>query len=140
MTHIDFYILPDVERTAAQRFACRLAAKARLKGNEVHVHTSDEAAAKAMDELMWAYPAAAFLPHGIRDIGSGVSIDWQEPASTEHDVLINLADDIPAFFGRFDRLAEIIVGEQKTIGRERYKFYRHRGYPLKHHELSEWTD
>jgi len=51
---------------------------------------------------------------------------------------VNLADEIPGFFGRFDRVAEIVVGENRDAGRERYKFYRDRGFPLFHHELDDW--
>lgn len=140
MTDIDFYILPDVERSAAMRFACRLSAKARRSGREVHVHCADEPSALALDELMWAYPPASFLPHGVGEPEAGIRIDWREPDQAPHDVLINLSQEVPTFFGRFERLAEIVVGEDKTIGRERYSFYRHRGYPLKHHELTDWDD
>lgn len=59
-----------------------------------------------------------------------------------HDsgLLINLATQVPSFFGRFDRVAEIIVGETKDQGREHYKFYRDRGYPLHHHDLKDWEN
>ena len=59
-----------------------------------------------------------------------------------HDsgLLINLATQVPSFFGRFDRVAEIIVGETKDRGREHYKFYRDRGYPLHHHDLKDWEN
>jgi|TARA_B110000977_G_C10720438_1_gene354983 DNA polymerase-3 subunit chi len=59
-----------------------------------------------------------------------------------HDggLLINLAFQVPSFFGRFDRVAEIIVGETKDRGREHYKFYRDRGYPLHHHDLKDWEN
>ena len=45
---------------------------------------------------------------------------------------------MPSFFGRFDRVAEIIVDESKHLRREHYKFYRQRGYPLHHHALEDW--
>ena len=68
-----------------------------------------------------------------------VLIGWgEEPTGDE--VLINLADQVPKFIGRFDRVAEIIVGERKDDGRERYKFYRDCGYPLHHHELTNWEE
>ena len=50
------------------------------------------------------------------------------------------SEEVPYFFGRFDRVAEIIVQNQVSEGRIRYKFYRDRGYPLQHHQLNQWEN
>ncbi|MCU7809071.1 MAG: DNA polymerase III subunit chi, partial [Candidatus Thiodiazotropha sp. (ex Semelilucina semeliformis)] len=52
--------------------------------------------------------------------------------------LIDLSAAIPAFFSRFERVAEIIDKEPQvvTAGRERFRFYRDRGYPLNKHDIS----
>ena len=141
MTRVDFYILEDVEVNAMMRFACRLACKAVDAGNQVYIHTSHEQSATDLDDLLWAYPGQRFMPHGRQDdagaAGAPVIIGWDDPQ--EHDgVLINLSDEIPTFFGRFDRVVEIVVGDTKSRGRERYHFYRDRGYPLFHHDLDDW--
>jgi DNA polymerase-3 subunit chi len=54
------------------------------------------------------------------------------------DVLINLASVPPPFFSRFARLAEIVSGDDAdaAAGRERYRFYRERGYELRAHNLA----
>ena len=52
--------------------------------------------------------------------------------------LINLASGIPTFFGRFPRVAEVIVEANRAAGRERYRFYRDRGFPLFDHRLDDW--
>ena len=59
-----------------------------------------------------------------------------EPAGGQQ-VLINLAANVPLFFSRFRRMLEIISAdtEHRLSGRQRYLFYRDRGYPLKHHHL-----
>ncbi|MFW6092497.1 MAG: DNA polymerase III subunit chi [Pseudomonadota bacterium] len=146
MTRVDFYILQDVDWNAACRFACRLAVKAVGSGNRVHMHTDDVDAAADLDDLLWNYPEHRFLPH-VRedDPASGgntvpaapVVLGWSLPAAPD-GVLINLASEIPTFFGRFERVAEIVVDENRATGRARYKFYRDRGYPLHHHQLDEW--
>ena len=141
MTRVDFYILEDIDLNAMMRFACRLTCKALDAGNQVYIHTNHEQSAVDFDDLMWSYPERRFLPHGrqnqVEANGAPVVIGWDGP--TEHDgVLINMSDQIPTFFGRFDRVAEIVVGETRNRGRERYQFYRDRGYPLFHHELDEW--
>jgi DNA polymerase-3 subunit chi len=53
------------------------------------------------------------------------------------DLLINLADEVPLFFSRFDRVAEIVSGENadRDLARDRYRFYRDRGYSLKTHKI-----
>lgn len=141
MTRVDFYILDDQTIDASLRFACRLGLKAYLAGSPVHVHVEDEAAAGEIDELMWDYPKHRFLPHEIVTEGttcaSPVQIGHQPPQHLE-GLLINLGADVPKFFGRFDRVAEIIVGSTREQGRARYTHYRDRGYPLHHHELSDW--
>lgn len=144
MTRVDFYLLEDVSIIAAVRFACRLAQKAVLGGSQVYVHANDQDHAAQIDTLMWDYPRQQFLGHEIVGnenarpttpvlIGFGA-----EP--TGDQVMINLADSVPKFIGRFDRVAEVIVGERKEDGRERYKFYRDCGYPLHHHEMSNWEE
>ena len=112
---------------------------------------------------MWEYPRNRFLPHEVRTEPPAAELTLQAPqqngeavslsspteapvvigygqAPIGDEVLINLASQIPDFFGRYERVAEIIVEERREEGRERYKFYRDCGYPLYHHELSNWED
>lgn len=143
MTRIDFYILQDVDMNAAWRFACRLTVKALTGGMPVHLHTSGAADAAEIDEMLWHYPEHRFIPHSRQDqppagaAAAPVVIGWQPPAEPD-GVLVNLGSDIPTFFGRFERVAEVIVGANRDAGRERYRFYRDRGYPLFHHDLDDW--
>jgi DNA polymerase III subunit chi len=144
VTRIDFYILQDVDADAACRFACRLAVKALGGGNRVHIHAEPELAAE-VDELLWHYPEHRFLPHGREneDAADGAGqrppiLIGSSPPAEADGLLINLSGDIPGHFGRFDRVAEIIVDANRAAGRDRYKYYRDRGYPLFHHELDDW--
>lgn len=140
MTRVDFYLLEDHGSAAAQRFACRLCLKALQAHQRVHVHLQDDAAVSEMDELLWAYPNDRFLPHSTQPDASAASpihLSHTDPMLQE-GLMINLGGDIPRFFGRFDRVAEIIVAEQRQAGRERYRHYRERGYPLHHHEIKDW--
>ena len=142
MTRVDFYILPDMGAEAAMRFACRLSLKALQNQLDVHVHVQDAPTATAVDALMWDYPQHRFLPHQVIDEDnqtstSPIHVGFNEPL-LQAGLLINLAADIPSFFGRFDRVAEIVVGDSREQGRDRYKYYRDRGFPLHHHELNDW--
>lgn len=148
MTRVDFYLLQDLDPEALQRFACRLASKALSGGKRVHLHTQDATQAQAIDELLWRYPEQRFLPHVLLEhelpqpadqqaTTAPISIGTQDPQDCD-EVLINLASSIPSFFGRFDRVAEIVLGNQREDGRARYKSYRDRGYPLFHHDMDDW--
>ena len=144
MTRVDFYILPDVDLEARRRFACRLACLAVTRGQRVHVHLDDAAASTDFDALLWAYPDNRFVPHAVggelQTIDAPVLIGHTVPDHDFADLLINLGGAVPSFFGRFERVAEIIVQQLREDGRQRYKFYRDRGYPLFHHELDQWDD
>lgn len=145
MTRIDFYILPDVDEIARHRFTSRLAARAVAAGNRVYVR-AESSAVEPLDELMWDYPPAQFLPHaptgdaaGERDgITPPVTIGSDADEIDGGDMMINLAPDIPAFLARFERVAEVILAPQRATGRAKYRQYRERGYRLFHHELDDW--
>jgi DNA polymerase-3 subunit chi len=53
-----------------------------------------------------------------------------------HQVLLNLGAGVPAQFARFERLLEVVGNEPDELaaGRERYRFYRDRGYPLNNYK------
>ena len=141
MTRVDFYVLADRDVFARDRFVCRLACRAVDAGQHVHVHVEDEAASTALDGLLWSYPAHRFLPHapsGVSDPGIRVTIGCEEPPPAADEVLINLCREVPVFFGRFERVAEVVVDEVKTEARQRYTYYRDRGYPLHDHAIDEW--
>jgi DNA polymerase-3 subunit chi len=141
MTTIDFYTHVG-DRLAV---AARLAAKALAQHGRVRVLTPDEAATAALDRLLWTQPATGFLPHCRLDSAAAAETPVIVDHVLEHDgpaeVLINLRDAPPPFFSRFARLAEIVSGDEAAAaaGRDRYRFYRERGYELRAHNMSGRT-
>ncbi len=141
MTRVDFYILEDNAADARQRFVCRLAEKAWLQGNKVYIHTGDPALSSRIDEMLWTFSQGSFVPHGLDNDPAADEVDIHIGHGDEprhHDeVLINLSSEVPLFFSRFQRVAEIIDGDenQRQQGRERFRFYRERGYPLESHTI-----
>lgn len=141
MTRVDFYILQGEDERGRAQFACRLTEKAYLLGHRVYLHTESETQTRLLDELLWTFKQSSFLPHAL----DGPALNNAPPILLGHatetdahsDVLINLAPTVPLFFSRFERVAEIVdQGEQRRQqGRERYCFYRDRGYELKSHQL-----
>jgi DNA polymerase-3 subunit chi len=138
MTTIDFYT------HCANRFevASKLVAKAWAQHGSVRVLTADEETTAALDRLLWLWPATGFLPHCRLDSPLAADTPILVDHVLEHRgpaaVLVNLHASSPPFFSRFDRLAEI-VGSDETdaaAARERWKFYKARGYEVRSHDLS----
>jgi DNA polymerase-3 subunit chi len=144
MTDIDFYILDNDKPLAREQMACRLAEKIYRLGRKVHIHTASASDSQQLDELLWTFREGSFVPHALAGQGTTIASEPLAPVIISHDddpqqhsdVLINLAAKVPLFFSRFDRVTEIIGQQDKTAGRERFRFYRDRGYPLKSHTIS----
>ncbi|MFO1313797.1 MAG: DNA polymerase III subunit chi [Burkholderiales bacterium] len=136
MTTIDFYTRVG-DRLA---IAARIVAKAHAAHGNVRVLTPDAETTDALDRLLWIVPATGFLPHCRMDSPlAGETPVWIDHR-LDHDgpaaVLVNLHAAPPPFFSRFERLAEVVGIEDAAAGRERYKFYRERGYELRAHDMS----
>jgi len=142
MTQVDFYILNADATGDRYQLACRIAEKARRAGRRVLIHTPIAAESKHVDNLFWTLWEQAFIPHGLLGedepkinpilIGDGSS------DKEEHEVLINLATEVPMFFSRFERMIECVDHDDavKAAGRERFRFYREHGYPLQTHNIA----
>lgn len=133
MTKVDFYILSEEAQSAREVLACRLTEKAWRLGHRIYLHMASEVQCQRVDELLWHFRPDAFLPHPHPSIHLG----WEEDPIEHHDVLINLALSVPAFFSRFERVTELVCQHSPilTASRENWKFYQQRGYPLQSHRL-----
>lgn len=142
MTRVDFYVLPEGSTETAAATAAKLCDKAATQGMKIFIHTPDAALAEDLDGLLWSLRQGSFLAHE-RYTGKCdeplpyIYLGDSEPPDSHHGLLINLGREVPAFFSRFERVCEIVSGDaaQRTQSRERYKFYRDRGYELNKHDL-----
>lgn len=142
MTKVDFY----TGSTDKLRTACQLSHKAMQNGLRVLLHTPDEAITEALDQLLWQYPATAFIPHcrshdaAAQDMP--VVLGHREENFPHSELLISLHTACLPFFSRFERVIEIVSQDEEDArsGRERYKFYKDRGYEMRHFDLSKQAD
>ncbi|MBI4203898.1 MAG: DNA polymerase III subunit chi [Betaproteobacteria bacterium] len=139
MTQIDFYThVEDKLRTA-----CRLAAKAFGIDLPVMVLCPDADIAGRLDRLLWTTPAISFVPHCLANDPlapvTPIVLDYLGTEPAHDQVLLNLRPEWPPLFSRFQRLIEIVSveDEDRRIARERFKFYRDRGYEIRTHDLSK---
>lgn len=141
MTQVDFYILQNERPGARPLFTCRLTEKAFKQGHRVYINTASGQQLQQLDELLWTFRDGSFLPHAVYKAGAreippillGHAVEPEGPS----DVLVNLSTELPAFFSRFSRVAELVGGDadQLDAARERYRFYKDRGYTLNTHNL-----
>jgi DNA polymerase-3 subunit chi len=145
MTKVDFYTgSPDKLRTV-----CQLSQKAMQNGVRAIISLPDATTVDALDKLLWHYPPSAFIPHRRSNTAAAghepedlsdwpVILDHGGDRFPHHELLINLHDECMPFFSRFERVIEIIGNneEDSRAGRERFRFYRDRGYELHHIDLS----
>jgi DNA polymerase-3 subunit chi len=137
MTQIDFYTnVGDKLGTA-----CRIVAKAYGVRKRVVVFCPDAESAQRVDRLLWTTPPTGFVPHCLSSStlasSTPVIIDHRGDEPLHDDLLLNLRSEWPPFFARFERLIEIVSLDDmdKQQARERYKFYRDRGYEIRTHDL-----
>lgn len=139
MSRVDFYILPD--GTSIDRFACSIASKAWSKGNRVHIHTQSEEMTSAMDKLLWTFRDISFVPHEIFDGNSNdetpVTIGFGNSFPETSQVMINLGNEIPDFANSFDRVIEIVGGNEanKQNARQRYRQYKENDCEIHDHKI-----
>ena len=139
MTRVDFYVLPEQSGESAAVTASKLCDKANTAGQRVYVFASEVAQQDELSRLLWTLRQGSFLAHE-RYAGAkldeplpAVLLGSAEPPASHHQILINLGAEVPAFFSRFERVLEVVSGDaaQRGKSRERFKFYRDRGYELK---------
>jgi DNA polymerase-3 subunit chi len=139
MTQIDFYF--HVENKL--QTACALSAKAYARGMRVLAFCPDAATGQKFSRLLWSSQAVSFIPHCAPDDPlapvTPVIVDHDGSNPSHDEVLINLRAELPAFFGRFQRLIEIVSLDEsdRSEARARFKFYRDRGYAIQNHDLSK---
>ncbi|MGH8778916.1 DNA polymerase III subunit chi [Paraburkholderia sp.] len=138
MTRIDFH----TNVGDALLYACRLARKAYQAGQPTIV-LAEPPRLRAFDGMLWTFSALDFVPHCM----AGMAIAAQTPIvltsnlddAPHHQVLLNLGAEVPAQFARFERLLEIVgnAPDELASGRDRYRFYRDRGYALNNYKQGD---
>ena len=142
MTEVTFHFnVPD-----RPGYACRLLRKATRSGAQVVV-TAPAGELAGLDRLLWTFDPIEFLPHVLQRRGAPVAAHlrttpiWltEDPAdATHHKVLVNLGREVPAGFESFERVIEIVSGEEgdRQAARLRWKHYAARGYEIQKHEVA----
>lgn len=138
MTRISFlHGAPDRLQAAAQWLH-----QAWAKRQAVLVFAPDGEQAARLDRLLWTQPALSFVPHCRHDAPQAtetpilIADSLDDPA--QEDCLLNLSDSLPPTFSRFGQMVEIVstADADRLPARERFKFYRDRGYAIEARDIS----
>lgn len=137
MTEIDFCF--NVEDKL--RLVSRYASKTMRQDNRLFILAPDEHRAGEVRRALWTLDQTSFIPHCRSSDAlaeeTPVIVDTVAVPMVHDDVLLNLCDDYPPFFSRFRRLIEMVGDEEsdKAAARERFRFYRDRGYMIRRHDM-----
>ena len=137
MTEVKFYFNVDNKLD----YACKLAKKAFDGGLKLVIYTPDAAVANAFDRHLWGFSQLSFVPHVHATHAlageTPIIIATDDSALPHHEALLNLGDEPPPFFSRFEHLREIVSMDDDDRGRarERLKFYKSRGFNIQNHDM-----
>lgn len=125
MTNIQFYLIESDNGFEQFNYALQLALQHLARGKHLHIHTGSARDTAQMQQLF-----VNKLSHG----NDRLSIDHLGEPDNDRDVLLNLSAEVPHFFSSFESTLEVICtgSSAKDTGRERYRYYKSRGYPLSH--------
>lgn len=138
MTRIQFlHGAPD--RLAA---AARWVAEACAERRPVLIYAPDASVAERIDRLLWTQAATGFVPHCRAEAtlaaATPVLIAGNLDTLPQDQCLLNLGDEVPPGFSRFEELVEIVSTAEadRLPARGRFKFYRERGYAPESRDLA----
>ena len=140
MTSIDFYFNAGDKL----QVACRLAGKALAQKKRLLIFAPEADSAQRIDRMLWTWPPVSFVPHCLASDHlapqTPVLITAETGNPPECEVLLNLGQACPPFFERYARLLEVVGqdDEDRARGRDRYRFYKERGYAIGNHDLAQY--
>ncbi len=108
----------------------------------VLVYVPDAEQATRLDRMLWTQPALSFLPHCRHDadVAGETPILLTDRLDTppHEGCILNLSNELPPTFSRFEHLVEIVSTHDadRLPARERFKFYRDRGYAIESRDIS----
>ncbi len=122
--------------------AAKWIADANRSDTPILIYAPQEDQAEALDRLLWTQAATGFTPHCRMDSAlaaeTPVIIATRLDAPPHGQCLVNLSNEIPPGFDRFQHITEIISrgDDVRLPARDRFRFYREHGYPLESHDIA----
>jgi DNA polymerase-3 subunit chi len=128
-------------------YACRVIRKARAANRTVLAYARDADRLARFDAALWTFSALDFLPHVYADSplapATPIVLTLDAGNAPVRHVLLNLDDDVPpdfeAWFGRFERVIEVVSvdADDRNRARARFRRYRECGFEPVAHDASD---
>jgi DNA polymerase-3 subunit chi len=123
-------------------YACRLLRKAYLKGAQLVVLVPD-AQVGELDQALWLMAPGEFVPHSVPgdppavQVHSPIRLVTTLPDTAGPAVLLNLRDEAPQGFERFDRVIDVVSldDDDRRQARQRWRQYVAAGVEPQRHDL-----
>ena len=118
-----------------------MAKRAYDDGRKLIVYTPSPKLADEFDRLLWTFSQLSFVPHVKAShplaAETPIIIASDDSGLPHHEALLNIGDDPPPFFSRFDALREVVSSESedRARARARLKFYKSRGFDIQTHDM-----
>ncbi|MFW5432483.1 MAG: DNA polymerase III subunit chi [Methylophilaceae bacterium] len=115
-----------------------LVQKALAKKHQITILVNDKKGVNDLSRVLWQNDLTSFLPNVLASSElaeqTPIILDWQEKQLCQDDILINLTQKQLTIFSRFRQLVELVDNDEqdKVLARQRFKFYRDRGYEVRH--------
>lgn len=135
MAKVSFYLFEKSPERQAES-ACRLCRKILRQPERIWFWCGDAALRQQLDERLWTFDEASFIPHGIDQPDAQVCISEHLPQQSGW-IIFNFNNQALDQFSNFSHIIEIIENNEdaKTIGREKFKQYRSLGVAPQTHKL-----
>lgn len=116
--------------------------RSQMEKRSVLVYAPQADMADRLDRLLWTQPATGFVPHARASsplaAETPILLTDRLDQLPQDQCLLNLSNEVPPGFSRFEELVEIVSTEDgdRLPARERFKHYRDRGYALDSRDIS----
>lgn len=118
-------------------------ARAHHERRRVLVFAPAPDVAERIDRMLWTQGATGFIPHCPANAPladeTPILIAGDLDRLPQDKCLLNLSNEVPPGFSRFEEVVEIVSihDEDRLPARDRFRFYRERGYALENRDVSE---
>lgn len=139
MTQVFFYH-GAADKIAA---ACALISGAWAKRRAILVYAPEKPIADSIDRLLWTKAQLSFIPHCRADsplaAETPILIADRLEKIPQSERLMNLSNEIPEGYSRFDSLIEVVsqLEDEKLAARDRVRFYKEQGCEVRYFDLND---
>lgn len=144
MTRVGFYLVTTAQTPGElDGVLPKLLEKVLESGQRAVVRCPTAERAERLNDWLWSYDAASFLPHGLATENHAdrqpVIVTHTAENPNNAGIMLRLPGGDATDFASFERVLEVFGGteEGRAAARERWKFYREQNVELSHHTYED---